>query len=86
MANIDKLKEEAIDIRTFKFIIVSIIIMLFAGLGSLYMRLIESDSPLIVIGMVIILILVQGFGIMYHKYSKNYQVKLEELKNEKSEE
>jgi len=83
MARIDRLKEEVSEIRSKMFYILGIIMMLFAGLGSLYLKYVDGNrSSLITIGVFIILILLQLFSIMYHMYKKNYQAKLDELGKE----
>ena len=79
MAKIDKIREEAINLRTLKFFILSVIIMLLAGFGSLYMKFIGSRNGLITIGMIIILFVLKLCGIIYYKYDKNYHDKLNEL-------
>ena len=83
MSKIDRLKEEAVELRTFMFFILGAILMLFGGLGSLYLSFISSNSPLITIGIFIVLMLLPILGIIHLRYKDKYDRKLDELEKEK---
>jgi Ca2+/Na+ antiporter len=82
MAKIDRLKEEAIELRTSMFFILGAILMLLGGIGSLYLKFITYNSPLIVIGILIILTLLPFLAIIYFSYKKKYYKKLKEIEKE----
>jgi len=79
MAKIDRLREEAIELRTRMFFVLGAIVILFGGIGSLYIKLIDSSSGLVVSGIFVLLILIPYLVIIYHKSKEDYLVKLDEL-------
>jgi len=81
-SKIDRLKEEAIELRTFMFFILGAILILFGGLGSLCLRFISSNSPLITIGIFVLLMLLLILGIIHLRYKDKYDRKLDELEKE----
>ncbi len=63
--NIDKLKEEAVLLRTKMFYILGLIMMFLAGIGSLYGKFIDGKSNGFVLsGVVVLLILLKVSAIM----------------------
>jgi len=82
--NIDKLREEAIMLRTRIFYILGLIMMFIAGLGSLYGKFIDGTSNgFVTFGLIILLILIKISAIMYLKTKIDYDKKLLELQKEK---
>ena len=53
--------------------------MLFGGLGSLYLKLIDKEHPLVIIGIIIILMLLPFLGLIYFRYRLLFFKKLDEL-------
>lgn len=83
MAKIDKLREEASEIRSKMFYILGLMMMFLAGFGSLYLKLVDGvTNGLIAFGMSGILIFLQICAIIYFRYRKIYRNKLNELEKE----
>ena len=83
MAKIDKLKEEASEIRSKMFYILGLMMMLLAGFGSLYLKIVDGiKNGLIALGMLGILVFLQVCVIIYFRYKEIYKNKLDELEKE----
>ncbi|WP_152184438.1 hypothetical protein [Sulfurimonas indica] len=83
MAKIDRLREEAIELRTRMFFVLGLIAVFFGGFGSLYIKLVEKSSGMIIAGMFVLLILIPFLAIIYYKIRVSYFEKLNELELEK---
>ena len=83
MAKIDKLKEEISTYRSKMLYALGFIMMFMAGIGSLYMKIIESNNKLpYVIGAIVLLIMIKISVIIYFRNKNYYELTLLELEKE----
>ena len=83
MARIDKLREEAALLRSKLLYILGFIMMFIAGIGTLYIKLAESNTKgYFLFGIVVLLIMIKISVIIYFKHKALYENKLKELERE----
>jgi hypothetical protein len=83
MARIDKLKEEISTYRSKMLYALGFIMMFMAGIGTLYMKIIESDNKIFyAIGAIVLLVLIKISVIIYFRNKNYYEQTLLEIEKE----
>ena len=84
MPKIDKLKAEADEIKGYLFAVVTFVLMLFGGLGALFMKQLEHEKLQsgIVVGVFIVLLLIKISAIIFIKLRGSFSEKLSEIEKE----
>ena len=83
MARMDKLREEISTYRSKMLYALGFIMMFMTGIGTLYIKLIESKSKLpYAIGVIFLLVLIRISVIIYSKNKNSYEQTLIKLEKE----
>jgi len=83
MAKIDKLKEEISTYRSKMLYALGFIMMFMAGIGTLYIKIVESDNKVFyIIGAIVLLVLIRISVIIYSRNKNYYEQALLEIEKE----
>lgn len=83
MARIDKLKEEISTYRSKMLYALGFIMMFMAGIGTLYIKIVESDNKIFyAIGAIVLLVLIRISVIIYSRNKNYYEQALLEIEKE----
>lgn len=83
MAKIDKLKEEISTYRSKMLYALGFIMMFMAGIGTLYIKIVESDNKVFyAIGAIVLLVLIRISVIIYSRNKNYYEQALLEIEKE----